>query len=93
MGRVEHGSPIGDEKLPNEVLDGDHGENELPLQEYSVERVEAVYRKIDLRIIPGTSRLLVFLHSQRLTKSHSLLGPLLSRLGHPLQHWHRANHE
>lgn len=51
--------PAGDDKLPAPV-ESDHDVEEqqpralaAPEEDYPVERVEAVYRKLDLRIIPG----------------------------------------
>jgi hypothetical protein len=53
MAHERHQSPIGDDKLPDEHLDGAQGDNEAATEDYDVERVEKVYRKLDWRIIPG----------------------------------------
>lgn len=53
---------VGDDKLPIQVDTEQHIQGQskfpnaaarVPDEDYPVERVEAVYRKLDLRIIPG----------------------------------------
>lgn len=55
----------GDDKLPLELGSQQHVQaqpnfpgvaSRAPEEDYPVERVEAVYRKLDLRIIPGLPR-------------------------------------
>lgn len=50
-------SPLGDDKLPGELNEQSnemsHHEDGSATDGYDVERVEQVYRKLDLRIIPG----------------------------------------
>lgn len=68
--RADKSPAPGDDKLPSQESSHDveqpHPANVyVPDEDYPIERVEAVYRKIDLRIIPG------WLH----THTHSLTPP------------------
>lgn len=66
------------------------------IEDFDVETVERVYRKLDLRIIPGTSFFasLVCPPMSILTSCpSSLLGPVLLVFCHPFQHWHCPDYE
>lgn len=59
--RVEESPTRADDKLPVQVVDTHNDDlaeqpgagTSTAVEDYSIERVEAVYRKLDLRIIPG----------------------------------------
>ncbi|KAK0719933.1 major facilitator superfamily domain-containing protein [Lasiosphaeris hirsuta] len=59
MAQTADGPPVGDEKgtLAADVFDDGDNANQVggqgPVQEYEIERVEKVYKKLDLRIIPA----------------------------------------
>lgn len=60
--------------------------------DYDVEEVEQVYRKLDLRIIPGMTGSLQRIFALKLT-IHSFLDPVFSLLCHSFQHWYCSDHE
>ena len=85
---------LDDQKLRKASLDGS-GNVELggSSDDVSLERIEKVYRRLDLRIIPGLSSQPPPNRRGTRLNVHSLLGTVLPLLSHPLQRWSRADDE
>lgn len=101
----ESPTAVGDDKTPIKVdaQQDIQGQSKLPNaatraaeEDYPVERVEAVYRQLDLRIIPGWllySPILLRTNFWLTRDRHSILDPLLSLFRYSLQYWPGPDHE